>query len=1335
MKKILAINNQQDNLTTIISVLNSQLPECEILTAISGNEGIEIARKKQPDVILLDIIMPKIDGYEVCQRLKVDSSIKHIPVIMITDIRSDSENLVKGLKIGADAFLSKPIDPIELLAQVKIMLRIKEAEDKLRLNKETLEKTVDKQTIELKESEAKYRLLVENQTDLIVKIDIDGRFLFVSPSYCKLFGKSKEELLNKKIMPLVHEDDKEKTAKAMEALYKPPYSAYIEQRVMTKVGWKWLGWTDTAILNEKNEVIEIIGVGRDINDRKLAEEKLKSSEERYHLATTASDNGIWDWWIEINEVYYSEQWKAQVGYKPDELENDFKTWKDLLHPECKDATYQEVLDFLAKPTEYFRTEFRMRHKDGSYRWISNKAAAVLDKKGKVVRMFGAHTDITERKKAEEALRSSEERLKIIFESAPDAIYLNDMKGNFLDGNKAAEKLIGYNKKELIGKNIFKTKLISPTEIVKASKILAKSILKKQTGPDEFLLYQKNGNKVPAEVSTYPAKIEGKTVILGIARDISERKKVEAAIISSEERLNKIFESAPIPYYISDLKGTFLDGNKAAEKLMGQKKEELIGKNIFKLKFLTDIDLTMATKAITNSLLGKQTGPDEVTLKTIKGKRIPIEITTYPIKIEGKIVVLGIVQDISERKKAKADLLKSKEEFKNIAERINDVIITTNLKGVIRYVSPSVVQTFGYNVKELTGMNISSIVTPDELSQVKDTLKIISAGKIVEEHSSLFIKKNGSIADIVLSAVPIIEQNEMVGAQAIIRDVTESKKAENELKESEQRFKDLANLLPQIVYEMDLAGNFTFLNKSSLVLFGYSQDDFEKGINVIQIIIPEDIDRIKENIKKRSQNKKIINSEYQGLKKDGSTFPILAYSSSIHKNNKLVGFRGVIIDISERKQAEVDIMNALEKAKESERLKSAFLANMSHESRTPMNGILGFAGLLKIPKLTGEKQSKYIDIIENSGKRMLNLINNLIDISKLEAGQMGLSISEINVNEQLEYLLTFFMPETEQKGILLSFNKTLTDKEAVIQTDREKLYAILANLIKNAIKYSDKGSIDFGVSAASTSSATESARNEDTRNEDTRNEDTRNEDTRNEEPRNEEPRNEEPRNEDTETELLFYVKDTGIGIPKDRQKAVFDRFVQADIEDSEVREGSGLGLSISKAYVEMLGGNIWLKSEEGKGSQFYFTIPIKSDSEKTYQSAENLTIKDETAKVKQLKVLIAEDDEMATFFLSEIFTEKCENIYYSKTGTETIEICKNNKDIDLIMMDIKMPDMNGYDATRKIREFNSDVIIIAQTAYAFSDDKEKALNAGCNDYISKPIDIEELEGKIQQLFKE
>ena len=332
-----------------------------------------------------------------------------------------------------------------------------------------------------------------------------------------------------------------------------------------------------------------------------------------------------------------------------------------------------------------------------------------------------------------------------------------------------------------------------------------------------------------------------------------------------------------------------------------------------------------------------------------------------------------------------------------------------------------------------------------------------------------------------------------------------------------------------------------------------------------------------------------------VRKDGVEVPVEILASKVRYKGKecLIGtFR----DITERKKIERELITAKEHAEESDRLKSAFLANMSHEIRTPMNGILGFTDLLKEPDLTSKNKEEFINIIEKSGQRLLSTVNDLIDISKIESGQMQVSVSEFDVNKLSDDLFEFFNAETKRKGLELSLSNS-TPENCIVLSDEKKVYSILTNLIKNAIKYTQSGSIKFGYL-------------------------------------------------EKDNELQFFVKDSGSGIPKERLELIFDRFIRNEHNEKDATEGSGLGLSISKAYVEMLGGKIWVESEIGAGSEFYFTIPYKPSKDKISESIENNTL---TAnQIRDIKILIAEDDETADNLLSIFVKSISKEILHAKS---------------------------------------------------------------------------------------
>ncbi|MFT5713775.1 MAG: PAS domain S-box-containing protein [Flavobacterium sp.] len=370
----------------------------------------------------------------------------------------------------------------------------------------------------------------------------------------------------------------------------------------------------------------------------------------------------------------------------------------------------------------------------------------------------------------------------------------------------------------------------------------------------------------------------------------------------------------------------------------------------------------------------------------------------------------------------------------------------------------------------------------------------------------------------------------------------------------------------------------------------------------------------------------------------------------------------------------ELIYAKEKAEESDRLKSSFLANMSHEIRTPMNGILGFTELLKEPKLTGEEQREYIRVIEKSGGRMLNIINDIVSISKIESGQLNLSYKETSIKDQIKLLTDFFKLEATEKNIELKINNTLSGEDCLIRTDEEKVYAVLSHLLKNALKFTDYGSIEIGCF----------------------------------------------KNNKT---ITFYVKDSGIGINSSQIELLFERFSQEDASLNRKYDGAGLGLYIAKSYIELLGGQIWAANNVDNGAVFYFEIPFIKPNEihKEVQIPISI-VPDETQK---LKILVAEDDSISLKFISKILKIFGENLLIARNGFEAVNLCKKNPDIDIILMDIQMPVMNGYEAIKKIREFNEDVIIITQSAFVFTDEAEKAIKVGGNGYISKPINKNQL----------
>ena len=797
-------------------------------------------------------------------------------------------------------------------------------------------------------------------------------------------------------------------------------------------------------------------------------------------------------------------------------------------------------------------------------------------------------------------------------------------------------------------------------------------------------------------------------------DVTEQKKAEDDLRKNLAKYKVLIDTFPIGITISDKAGNIVETNEKALELLGLHREEHLKRKLKGEEWkIIKTDGTIfpqdeyaSVKALKENIL-----VENVEMGIVKhGEEITwINVSAAPIPIDDFGVLIAY-NDITRRRQMENTLRQNEERLSLALKATNDVVWDWDIVNNLQRWNESGKTVFGWTEIVEAPVNAEwwiERIHPDDQQRVEQgffaVVENTSVNKWQDEYR--FRKADNTYAE-VLDRGYILRDNHLNAIRMIgaMLDITDRKQAEKALKESELFANTIANTTPALLYLYDFqqAKNI-WTNDVHKRFFDEINKDASKlqFTDIVQLIHPDDLVLAVANFSEvqNGVNLSRFNTEIRIKWKD--TWKWMRHFVTVFKtdnNGKPVEILGALFDIDDRKKTEQDLLVAKEKAEESDRLKSAFLANMSHEIRTPMNGILGFADLLKKPGLTGDIQKKYIEIIEKSGKRMLNIINNIVDISKVEAGLMKPDINESNVNEQIEYAYTFFKPEADAKGIKLTFRNTLTVKEAIIQTDREKLYAILVNLVKNAIKYTKEGFIEFGYKCVETQSIASPQSIASLQN---------------------------------IAHLQFYVKDTGIGIPKDRQEAIFERFIQADIADKMAYQGAGLGLTISKAYVEMLGGKIWVESEEGMGSTFYFTLPYNAQPAKENIVPETApSEKNETD--GKLKILIAEDDKISEMLIDNYIKKFGYEALKAKTGAEAVEVCRNNPDIDLILMDIRMPVMDGYEATRQIRQFNQEVVIIAQTAHGQLGEREKAKEAGCNDYIAKPINRIELQTMLKKL---
>jgi len=767
--------------------------------------------------------------------------------------------------------------------------------------------------------------------------------------------------------------------------------------------------------------------------------------------------------------------------------------------------------------------------------------------------------------AKEKVEESEETFKMLFNNLSDAVYISEIVegkvSNFIQVNNTACKRMGYTREELLAKSGFD---ISTEKSNVNNRSIIPILIEKKRLTLENEHVTKNGIIIPVEINTQITQFKNRTIILSIARDITERKLVEKELIKAKEKaeknaieLNKVQEITHVGSWYLDTETNEVAWTEELYKMYGFDPTLPPPPYTEHMKLFTPESWEILSTSLAKT---RETGiPYELELKTIrKGK------TSGWMWVRGeaifdknnKIIALwGAAQDITERKQIEEDLINAKEKaetsekrFKKIIESAPDGVVINSQDGRLIYASPNSYRHFGYSENEIIGHFGDEFTHPEDLQIV------------IKAFETIFIN-------------PLLK--------------------------------------PKVEYR--------FRRKDG---------------------------------------------EYRWIE---TTFTNLLEDKSI--NGIVLNFS----DITDRKRLFEELLISKEKVEESDRLKTAFLQNISHEIRTPLTAICGFSGMLNKPNITDEKRDSFVSIIRNSSSQLLSIVTDILTISSLETKQEKTNIQKVEINTIIIELLSVFKLQANNQNISIYSKKELTDEQSIIYTDKTKIVQILSNLISNALKFTHKGSIEFGYNLI-------------------------------------------------DTELRFFVKDNGIGIKHELHGKIFERFRQADLSTSKNYGGTGLGLSISKGFVELLGGKIWVISEEEKGSTFYFTIPYNPVNEinKTITLAKNT----ETNRT----VLIAEDEEYNFLFIEELLSDLNLNLIHATNGQIAVDICKSNLKIDLILMDIKMPEMDGHEAAKRIKEFRPELPIIAQSAYALEHERAKYEGVFDN-YITKPLNEKDLKQKV------
>ncbi len=1006
-------------------------------------------------------------------------------------------------------------------------------EESLRKKIKELEEQLSEKQIQLNQHK-KFASFLQNQQDLIIQFDANLQVLFVNQMFCTTMGVSQDEIVGSFLLNIIDSPKRKHFKFLVEQLKQPPY--FVKHTFLSETinGKRWIEWSATAINNDKGEIESIINTGRDITEQKQTEHALKKSEEKYRTIIQESPVGI---------LYYDE--KGVITDCNPRFVDIIGSSKEVLIG--LDMINQLNDNKLISAVKKSLSEGQSTYEDWYKSVTSDKCTfvhiifkAIRNEKQEIIAGVGLVEDITNRRKAENIIAESEERYRTLFNSSNMLISVVDREGICQLANEKVAGVFGTKKENLIGLSFKDKHGKYGTEYIQRIKFcIDEDVSKDYVDEVEFptgtrWMYSRihpidygKGKPKHAQVISY---------------DITEQKKAEQALVKSEKRFQEIFESVKEGIIYVDLNGTVLYVNKAMADITGIPVKEIVNKNAYHLakKFVSVRDLPGLLKKLTQALQGKTLEPFE-----LRYKDKILELSSNYTKNSRQVT--SSIRDITPQKRAQQQLIESEKKYRNLFENAPVGIFQTNSKGQVLLVNIEMARMLGFKTtREAMDFyyDLGKQLYTDPRRR-KEFIQILQKHGEVEDFEFEAKHKSGKIIWLNMNArlVKKLKDQSFI-IEGFTSNITKRKLAENALKEQKILFETMFHSITDGIVITNTKREILLANKGIEKTFGYKTNQIIGKCTDMLYANEHEFDKTGEEIFNNHANSQEEFFITQYRHKNNTIFPGETFGAKLFDaNGSWIGNLGIIRDISERQSFIHQLEVAKEKAEESDRLKSSFLANMSHEIRTPMNGILGFSRMLLTRKLNVQKQEQYAQIIIDNSKQLLTIVNDILDISMIEAGQLKLLIKSVNINELIDQLHIFYRPQAKKRGVQLKTSKALEEHESIIQTDHMRLRQVLNNLINNAVKFTEQGHIEFGY-------------------------------------------------EREANYLRFFVKDTGIGIAPDLLQEMFERFRQEELEDSRKMGGNGLGLAISKKLVEMLGGQIGVNSVKGEGSEFYFTIPYK-----------------------------------------------------------------------------------------------------------------------------------------------
>jgi len=1124
-----------------------------------------------------------------------------------------------------------------------------------------------------KQAEEKMRIkdwAIESAIAAIAISDLDGHITYVNPAFQKLWGyNSPDEILGKPVISFWLAEDK---AEEVISKIKKSGSWYGELEAIHKNGSTFhVEVSANIVRNLAGDPVNMLASFEDITEHRQAVALQAESEISYRELYNNVADAIYI--LDENGTFLDVNDGAvkMYGFPREILVGKNPSFVSAPGKNDLDAVLKMIKKALDGESQQF--EFWGKRANGE--------TFLKDVRMFPGKYFGRNVliamaqDITDRKKAEIALQESERRFRELIELAVDGILLGAPDGSIIGANSYMQKLTGRPLDKLIGINI--NDIFDPNTVLEMP--FRYDLLKKgETVFSERNLLHMDGTSIPIEMHT---KMMPNGSYQSIFRNVTERKKAEEILRESEIKFKSLVESTSDIIWETNIEGKYTYISPQLENLLGYTPQEAIGKSPF--DFIVNENIK---EIIDNSdSIVKKASPFSAHVNKYKhrnGHILFFETSGVPVfNASGKLSgYRGISRDITQRYLAEKELHK----LSLVVHQSPNTVIITNLEGKMEYVNPAGCANSGYSTEELIGKSPSIFRSGITSFKTYESLwKTIKSG---EEWRGVFHnrKKNGELYWESAFIVPLRDaEGNIMHYLGVKEDITNKLKAETALKESEERYRQLFEGSPDAIILADIeTGMLMDANATACNLLGRSLDEIRK-MHQTMIHPPVKkafaVDAFQEHVSSSLTSEPARTIESFVLRSDGQEIPVDILASVITIGGRQI-LQGVFRNITERKLAQEELLKAKEKAEASDKLKSAFLNNISHELRTPLNGIIGFSEMLIQMDNTEEDRHEFSKMIKRSSSRLINTITSYMDMSMIVSGITDINKGSFSLNQFLEKINKHTIETCTSHNNNLKVNTIAPEGETEITTDENLLTKIFEHIIDNAVKFTKEGSITIGYKPIAGNHQ-------------------------------------------------FYVSDTGKGISEESLSVIFEVFMQADLSTSRGYEGSGVGLSIAKGFVKLLGGEMWVESQSGKGSTFYFSVP----SQKAIQYAKKEAVQNQP-NTDQPVILVAEDEDSNYKYIEIVLKKAGYKVIRATNGFETIERCRSHPEIASLLMDMKMPGMDGLEATRQIRKTLPYIPIIALSAYVSSEDEEKAIKAGCNEYIIKPVNKIKLLETLSKVIK-